>query len=202
MEAEKAPMLVVVSDTPTRRRLETLLTNHTDRVVHVECSTDLPPVLKQSTWAAVFIAYQLRDGSGLDLIDVVHRHSQSTPVILLGDRKQSTALAAVRHGADDYLPTPLRKTELAEALTHAYRAARARCAAQAPQPQPHALSQQEFARLLHEINNPLTPIIGLAEMLFDDLPPDHPGRTYATDIKTAAWRIHDAVRRLRMAPSA
>src|SRR5690606_29327692 len=109
MEAEKAPMLVVVSDTPTRRRLETLLTNHTHRVVHVECCMDLPQILKQSSWSAAFIAYQLRDGCGLDLIELVHQYTQSTPVILLGDRKQSTALAAVRHGADDYLPTPLRK---------------------------------------------------------------------------------------------
>jgi len=52
------------------------------------------------------------------------------------------------------------------------------------------------ATLAHEINNPLTPIIGMAEILLEELPPEHPSRTCATAISAAAWRIRNVVRSL------
>jgi nitrogen-specific signal transduction histidine kinase len=52
------------------------------------------------------------------------------------------------------------------------------------------------AALAHQISNPLTPLMGMAELLVEDLPLDHPGREYAQLIIASAVRIRDVVWRL------
>jgi len=201
-------ILVVDSDMATRARLQSMLTAHGYTVVQADGLAAAPAALGQAAWVFVIVGYQLDDGSGLDLLDVAREHAPGAAIILIGDRQQATALSALRHGADDYLPTPIYEADLLAALQRAARAARTRqvvCPRQVlplagDQSQASPVTQQDLAALVHEISNPLTPIIGLAEMLLEDLPPDHPGREYATSIKAAAWRIRDVVRRLRAAP--
>jgi signal transduction histidine kinase len=50
--------------------------------------------------------------------------------------------------------------------------------------------------IAHDFNNMLVPIIGYAELLGDDLPPDDPRRTYVEQIVTSAERSRDLVRQL------
>jgi signal transduction histidine kinase len=134
------------------------------------------------------------------LVQAIHAIAPNTAVIMLGDREQATALAALRGGAADYLPQPLDEEELAAALDRVQGTRALHTACQALQvgadTSPDTRQQRLVATLAHEINNPLTPIIGMAEMLLEDLPPDHPGRAYARAISAAAWRIRDVVRNL------
>jgi two-component system NtrC family sensor kinase len=52
------------------------------------------------------------------------------------------------------------------------------------------------AGVAHEINNPLTGILGLAQLLLSDLPADHPARTLIKDIEGEALRIESIVTNL------
>jgi signal transduction histidine kinase len=45
----------------------------------------------------------------------------------------------------------------------------------------------------HEINNPLAGVLGIAQLLLGDLPPDHPARDLVQDIELQALRIRQIV---------
>lgn len=53
------------------------------------------------------------------------------------------------------------------------------------------------AGLAHEVNNPLSAIVGNAQLLLLDLPEAHPSRQMLDDIQTQALRISDIVRDLQ-----
>jgi signal transduction histidine kinase len=100
-------------------------------------------------------------------------------------------LAAWHAGADDYLPRPVRRNELANALEHMLHIRAAKLA----EAQLERSALTEFRRmaneLAHQINTPLTPILGMADLLAEELPPNHPGQAYAQAITEAAIRIRD-----------
>jgi two-component system NtrC family sensor kinase len=48
----------------------------------------------------------------------------------------------------------------------------------------------------HQISNPLTTVIGEAQILLRSLGPDHPGRESAEAIERGGWRAQEAVQRL------
>jgi signal transduction histidine kinase len=52
------------------------------------------------------------------------------------------------------------------------------------------------AGVAHEINNPLTGVLGLAQLLLADLPADHPARPMVKDIEEQAGRIQGIVSNL------
>jgi two-component system, NtrC family, sensor kinase len=52
------------------------------------------------------------------------------------------------------------------------------------------------AGVAHEINNPLTGILGLAQLLIADLPADHPARPLVKDVEAEALRIESIVKNL------
>jgi signal transduction histidine kinase len=119
-------------------------------------------------------------------------HMPSSAIIVIGARRLAAVLEAWHAGADDYLPRPVRQTDLASALEHVLRARAAR-AAELGQPQHSALAEfrRMAAELAHQINTPLIPILGMAGLLAEDLPLDHPSHEYAQAITDAAIRIRD-----------
>jgi DNA-binding response OmpR family regulator len=112
-------------------------------------------------------------------------------VIMLGARTLAAALDAWYAGADGYLPRPVRQNELTDALEHALRVRAARDA----EPEPARPAVAEFRRLAAELarqlNTPLAPLLGWADLLAAELPPNHPGSQYAQAIADAALRIRD-----------
>ena len=115
-------------------------------------------------------------------------------IIAIGTRALAAALEAWQAGADSYLPRPVRQKELANTLAHVLRTRAARAAERA-KAQLERSALAEFrgmaAELARQINTPLTPILGLADLLDEELPPDHPGHEYAQAITDAALRIRD-----------
>ncbi len=203
-------ILIVDSGPAVRARLSSMLAAHGYTVAQADSlAAALVALAESASWAFVIGGYQLKDGGGLELVRIAQERAPDAAVILVGDRRQATALAALRGGAADYLPAPVHEAELVAALARGARIADERLTARLGQtpasqadgePTAGPSAQQCIAALVHEISNPLTPIIGMAELLLEDLPPGHPGRDYATSIKAAAWRIRDVVRRLRTAP--
>jgi two-component system, NtrC family, sensor kinase len=52
------------------------------------------------------------------------------------------------------------------------------------------------AGVAHEINNPLTGVLGITQLLLVDLPPHHPARPMVQDVETQALRIRKIVHNL------
>jgi DNA-binding response OmpR family regulator len=129
----------------------------------------------------------------------LHAQMPGSAIIAIGARTLAAALEAWHSGADGYLPWPIRQNELAAALEHVLRARAAQAADLEAQIKDSALA--EFRRmaveLARQINTPLTPILGMADLLAEELPPDHPGHAYAQAITTAALRIRDIAWMLR-----
>ena len=137
------------------------------------------------------------------IVDMRDRYTQITElraqmpgsaIIAIGTRALAAALEAWHAGADGYLPRPVRQKELAHTLEHVLRTRAARAAERA-EAQLERSGLAEFrgmaAELARQINTPLTPILGLADLLDEELPLDHPGHEYAQAITDAALRIRD-----------
>jgi DNA-binding response OmpR family regulator len=115
-------------------------------------------------------------------------------IIAVGARSLAAALAAWRAGADDYLPRPVREHELASALEHTLRthaAQAAKLAEARPDPSAQIELRRMAAELARQINTPLALILGMIDLLAEELPPDHPSHEYAQAISAAALRIRD-----------
>jgi two-component system cell cycle sensor histidine kinase/response regulator CckA len=206
-------ILIVDTSPAARARLQRLLADRGYTVRQADSLDAALAAIEWEAWSFVIAAWELGERSGLELVAAFQALAPESIVIIAGDHGQETALAALRGGAADYLPTPIDPTELAAALERAahMRAARSQHdaraqvtrlaqarASQASIAQRAGLAAQSrlAATLAHEINNPLTPIIGMAEILLEELPPEHPSRPCATAISAAAWRIRNVVRSL------
>ncbi len=137
------------------------------------------------------------------IVDLRDQHAQiaelraqmpGSAIIAIGARALAAALEAWHAGADDYLPRPVRQNELANALEHVLRARAAR-AAELAEVQLERSALTEFhrmaAELARQISTPLIPILGMSDLLAEQLPPDHPGHACAQAITAAALRIRD-----------
>src|SRR5262249_33481552 len=159
-------------DVAARARLSSMLSAHGYIVAQAGSLAAAQAALAEAAaWMFVIIEYRLQDGSGLGLVQMVENRAAEAAVILVGDRQQATALAALRSGAADYLPAPVQEAELVAALARATRIADERLTAHLGQtlasqaggaPLAGSSAQQCIAVLVHEISNPLTPIIGMA----------------------------------------
>jgi two-component system, NtrC family, sensor kinase len=169
--------------------------------------------VESATYTVVFATLDLGGRSGLELLQALRARGFDTGFILVGGRSVEQVLVALRGGADDYLPRPVRDPALVDVLARAHRARAARVARRAHelaleallasrQVDPARLAQDASlnalsrlaANLAHEINNPLTPIIGMASLINDELPAGHIARTYVETIVASAQRIRDIVR--------
>jgi DNA-binding response OmpR family regulator len=149
----------------------------------------------QAIWereAVPMIIVDLQDP--LTQIAELRAQMPGSAIIVIGARALDTALEAWRAGADGYLPRPVRQAELATTLEHVLRARAARAAELAKAQLEHS-ALAEFrgmaAELARQINTPLIPILGLVDLLAEELPLDHPAREYIHAISDAALRIRD-----------
>jgi DNA-binding response OmpR family regulator len=124
----------------------------------------------------------------------LHVQLPGSAIIAVGARSLAAALDAWHAGADGYLPRPVRDTELASTLEQVgrARAAHAAALADARAESPALIEFHRMAtELARQINIPLTPILGMADLLTEELPLHHPSREYAQAITAAAIRIRD-----------
>ncbi len=66
----------------------------------------------------VLLGWELADMAGLDLLAQVKTSGRCVPVVILAGASETAAIAALRHGADDYLSKPLSPDEVRERVRH------------------------------------------------------------------------------------
>src|SRR4051794_18018598 len=149
----------------------------------------------QATWGREAFPIVIVDvGDQLAHIAELQAQLPDSAIITIGARALAAALAAWHAGADGYLARPVRRNELANALEHVLRNRTARAAQRIGAQLEHSASaefQLMASELARQINTPLASILGMIDLLDDDLPPEHPGHEYARAITAAALRIRD-----------
>lgn len=114
---EDKSLLVLDDDAPFRARMARALAQRGFDVTSVGSVAEAREALKKHAPAFAVVDLRLEDGSGLDVVESLHRTREDThAVILTGYGAISTAVAAVKAGAIDYLPKPADIDDVVNAL--------------------------------------------------------------------------------------
>lgn len=206
-------VLVVAPDAAERAHLLTLLVRRGFVVYGADSFTAALTLFAREPCRLVIASARLGKREGIDLFKALRVTLPDVLIILVGRLSVKSLLAALHGGAVDYLARPVEDADLAEAIArveqriamieeHATRE-RARLEQEMTlsllsqmQTENLGMISRLSANIAHEINNPLTPIIGMSELLLDELPQDSPHRAYLDTITTAARRIAAVVQSL------
>jgi len=110
-------MMVLDDDAPFRGRLARSLTQRGFTVSACATVAEAKEVAKLNPPAFAVLDLRLEDGSGLEVVEVLHHHREdSKAVILTGYGAIATAVAAVKAGAVDYLSKPVDIDDVVKAL--------------------------------------------------------------------------------------
>ena len=110
-------LLIVDDDLPLRERLARIMTKKGFEAVTTDSLAQSRLQLKQHQFDYAILDLKLTDGYGLDLVDDIKKSNPNTRIIILtGYGNIATAVAAIKHGAVDYLPKPADADEIARAL--------------------------------------------------------------------------------------
>ncbi len=118
-----AHILVVDDEESLRFTLEAFLLDAGYQVTTAESFAAAGDLLDQSLFDLVFLDIHLGHHCGLELLALVHKRGVNCPVVMItGVPEVDTAAEAVRQGAFDYIPKPIRQETLlrvaAMALKH------------------------------------------------------------------------------------
>jgi PAS domain S-box-containing protein len=104
---------VIDDEESLRFTLETFLQDEGYMVSTAASFPAAEKLLEQSAFDLVFLDIQLGRHSGLDLLKIIRENFANCPVVMItGAPDVATAAEAVRHGAFDYIPKPIRQETL------------------------------------------------------------------------------------------
>ncbi len=128
MSAPRDTILIVDGDSDTRAMLrEQIFAAETYRVIEAADGPSALVALMQHTPDLILLALQLAGLSGRDMIVAAKAQGYAGPLIVMGDQHDPRAVTeALRLGATDYIPTPLREAEALSAIDRGLAAIRLR----------------------------------------------------------------------------
>ncbi len=108
------PHILVIDDEESLRfTLGSFLRDEGYIVTTASSFAEAEELIRQSLFDLVFLDINLGRHSGLDLLKSLREHLEHTPVVMItGAPEVSTAAEAVRQGAFDYIPKPIRQETL------------------------------------------------------------------------------------------
>jgi two-component system response regulator RegA len=121
LSAEGLPdksLLLVDDDAPFRQRLARAMEARGFIVTAAETADEAMAISRRTPPAFAVVDLRLgQSGNGLDVVDVIHQtRPDARVVVLTGYGNITTAVAAVKHGAIDYLSKPADADDVAAAL--------------------------------------------------------------------------------------
>jgi two-component system, cell cycle sensor histidine kinase and response regulator CckA len=141
--------------------------------------------------------------TGLDVLEVIQARRPGVPVVLVtGTGSEEIAVQALKHGASDYvIKQPQHIRRLPATIRQTLDSLRARQERDRARERLEQVQRLEAVGRLaggiaHDFNNLLTVIRGSAEILAEELGPDHRLRSEADEIEAAAVRASELTRHL------
>ena len=175
-------------------------------LVHVVRLGEALERLAQERFDVVLLDLALPDGQGLDVVTKTRDAATDTALVVLTGRADTElALEALRVGAQDYLnKMQISNDALGRAIHYALERHRLQLEMVRLQ---ERLREADQVRVLaetagaaaHEINNPLTVVMGIAERLLLDIAPEDPHRKDLASLYDAADQIAKIVRKMGVA---
>ena len=118
-DVEDRTCLVLDDDGPFLQRLGRALTQRGFLVSAVSSAAEAKDICRMNPPAFAVLDLRLEDGSGLDVVETLHRYRpEARAVILTGYGAIATAVAAVKAGAADYLAKPAEVEDIIRALVN------------------------------------------------------------------------------------
>jgi two-component system response regulator RegA len=116
LEGDKS-LLLLDDDAPFRQRMARALESRGFEVAAVSSVAEANDIVRANPPAYAVLDLRLEDGSGLAVVESLHRKRPECRVIVLtGYGAIATAVAAVKAGAVDYLPKPADVEDVIKAL--------------------------------------------------------------------------------------
>jgi two-component system response regulator RegA len=112
-----ASLLLLDDDAPFRQRMARALEQRGFQVAQAGSVAEASEAVQQQAPAYAVLDLRLEDGSGLSVVELLNKKRPECRVIMLtGYGAIATAVAAVKAGAVDYLPTPADVDDVVKAL--------------------------------------------------------------------------------------
>jgi len=116
-QTDERTLLIVEDDRPFRERLARAMEARGFAVVIAETVAQGVARAKEAPPSYAVVDLKLDDGSGLDVVEVMHAVKPDARVVVLtGFGNIATAVAAVKYGAIDYIPKPADADDILAAL--------------------------------------------------------------------------------------
>jgi two-component system response regulator RegA len=117
MTLTERKLLIVDDDEPLLGRLARVMERKGFTVTMASGLSDARTKIKTDRFSHAILDLKLEDGSGLDIVQMLHDHQADCRVVILtGFGNIATAVAAVKAGAIDYLPKPADPDAIVAAL--------------------------------------------------------------------------------------
>ncbi len=175
--SDKAIKVLLIEDNPGDRRLiQEILTEAGGGAFDLECAERLSTGLEHLAGGGidvVLLDLGLPDSQGLDTFTSVYAQVSAVPIVILTDLADETlAIKTVQKGAQDYLIKGQVYGDLLSRVIH-YATERKRMQEKLIMTDRLASIGELASGVAHELNNPLTGVIGFSELLLEkDVPDD------------------------------
>lgn len=117
MTPDLKKLLIIDDDGPLRERLGKAMIKRGFSVTTAESLTQAREILVTLTPDYAVVDMKLKDGYGLDIVNPIRTlNPKARIVIITGYGNIATAVAAIKHGAVDYLPKPIDADQVERAL--------------------------------------------------------------------------------------
>jgi ActR/RegA family two-component response regulator len=196
-------ILLVEDDGKFAKVLSKQLEKNNYEVTHCGNISDALEVIIDGKFDLVLLDLGLPDSSGLKTYDNISKVKSDIPVVVLtGLDDEGVAISAVKKGAQDYLVKgEVDNRTLLRSLEYAIE--RSKLLFRLKRLQELVLQSERIKVLVetagaaaHGINQPLTSIFGMIELIKKDLPEDSPVHNKVDFIFQAASQIRDIIKRM------
>ncbi|WP_066218670.1 sigma-54-dependent transcriptional regulator [Formosa haliotis] len=113
-------ILLIEDDVAFSNMLKRFLEKHHYNVSISYGFEEAKTIILKEEFDLIFTDLRLPDGDGLELLSIVKKHKEKTPVILMtGYAEVSTAVKAMKQGAIDYISKPFNQDEVLHVINNA-----------------------------------------------------------------------------------
>ena len=173
-------------------------------LMHVERLSEAFERLDEESFDIILLDLSLPDSQGFDTFHKIHEHQLDVPIVILtGLNDEELAVRAVREGAQDYLVKGEISSEVLPRMLR-YAIERHQLMVEMVDLQ-HQLLEAERTRVLaetavaaaHEINQPLTVMMGNAQLILTGLIDDDEQARLLETIRDEGERISEIVKKMK-----